>query len=165
MYRLRLYVTGNSSLSSRALANITALCDERLPGRYEIDVVDVLADPKKAAEADVAMTPTLIKETPGPVRWLLGDLGDRARVLRTLGIGEKQRRSKPRRKREESKAEPRPGDRPATPRRSGHDAVAAAAREAARAAARLTHPRERLDTAEDRPNDVATRRANHRNER
>jgi circadian clock protein KaiB len=157
MYRLRLYVTGSSSLSSRALANITALCDERLRGRYEIDVVDVLADPGRAASADVSMTPTLVKEAPGPVRWLLGDLGDRRRVLRTLGIGEHQRRPHKRGDAQRTRRE-------APVRGSNHDAVVAAARAAATAGARLTQPRQRPVDSPD-PAEPDSRRPSQRNER
>jgi len=157
MYRLRLYVTGSSSLSSRALSNITALCDERLHGRYELDVVDVLAEPDRAAEADVSMTPTLVKEAPGPVRWLLGDLGDSKRVLRTLGIGENQRRRRKKSEAQRSRREP-------AVRGSNHDAVAEAARAAAVAGARLTQPRPRSRDGAV-PMEADNLRPNQRNER
>ena len=86
VYRLKLYITGSSSASQRALENLQGICEEHLAGRYELEVVDLLERPGEAEAHDIALTPTLVKVEPSPARWLLGDLADRDRVLRALGV-------------------------------------------------------------------------------
>jgi circadian clock protein KaiB len=85
-YVLTLFVTGASNLSGRAIANVRALCDEHLAGRYTLQVVDVHRDPALMTLHDVVAAPTLIKERPLPKRMLVGDLSDTARVLQALDI-------------------------------------------------------------------------------
>ena len=85
-YRLTLFVTGASELSGRAIANVHALCETHLRGRYTLEVVDVLRDPSSMSAHDVVAAPTLIKEAPLPKRMLVGDLSDTARVLRGLDV-------------------------------------------------------------------------------
>ncbi len=85
-YALTLFVTGASELSRRAIANMRALCEQHLAGRYTLEVVDVLRDPSMMSAYDVVAAPTLIKERPLPKRMLVGDLSDTARVLRALDV-------------------------------------------------------------------------------
>lgn len=71
-----------------ALANVTAICERHLKGRYELAVVDVYQQPALAKAEEVIAIPTLVKREPGPVKRLIGDLSDQKRVLAGLGIGE-----------------------------------------------------------------------------
>lgn len=84
-YKLRLYVAGSSALSSRALRNIKQICSG-LAGHYELHVVDVHQSPALAREAQIVAVPTLVRESPPPVRKLVGDLSDRNRVRRFLDL-------------------------------------------------------------------------------
>jgi circadian clock protein KaiB len=83
---LQLFVTGQTPRSLRALANLRRICDLRLPGRYEIRVVDVLERPQVAEEARVLATPTLIRLAPAPNRRVIGDLSDERRVIDGLEL-------------------------------------------------------------------------------
>jgi circadian clock protein KaiB len=85
-FRLRLYVNGNSPRSTRALQNIKALCEERLNGRYDLEVVNIHQNPKLLKPAQIVATPTLIKSLPLPIRTIIGDLSDKERVLIALEI-------------------------------------------------------------------------------
>jgi circadian clock protein KaiB len=85
-YVLTLFVTGASELSGRAIANVRALCEEHLAGRYTLEVVDVLRDPSMMSTYDIVAAPTLIKEWPLPKRMLVGDLSDTIRVLKALDV-------------------------------------------------------------------------------
>ncbi len=80
-YVLRLYVSGLTPNSARAIANLKALCEERLAGRYELEVVDVFQQPELARADQIVAVPTLIKKLPLPVRRLIGDLSKKERVL------------------------------------------------------------------------------------
>jgi circadian clock protein KaiB len=83
---LRLFVTGNTVRSSQAVANVRALCEEYLPGRYDLEVVDNYQQPKEAANDQINAAPPLIKELPVPVKRLIGDLSDRDKVLVGLDL-------------------------------------------------------------------------------
>jgi circadian clock protein KaiB len=85
-YVLTLFVTGASDMSGRAIANVHALCETHLYGRYTLDVIDVHRDPSLMSVHDVVAAPTLIKEMPLPKRMLVGDLSDTARVLAALDV-------------------------------------------------------------------------------
>ena len=89
-YQLRLYVSGSSPRSSKAVANITSICEEYLAGRYTLEVVDLYQQPGLASEANVLAAPTLVKEQPQPVRRLVGDMSDEDRVLISLNIARKE---------------------------------------------------------------------------
>jgi len=88
-YVLRLYVTGMTPRSTRAVATIKALCDERLGGRYNLEVIDIYRHPALAVGEQIVATPTLVKQLPLPLRRLVGDLSDRERVLFGLDLREK----------------------------------------------------------------------------
>jgi circadian clock protein KaiB len=83
---LRLYVTGLTPRSTQAITNLRALCEGRLAGRYELDVIDLYQQPELAQGAQLVAAPTLIKELPLPVRRLIGDLSDGQRVLVALDL-------------------------------------------------------------------------------
>ena len=85
-YVLHLYITGATPNSTRAVHNIKAICEELLKGRYELLIVDIYQQPELAQQEDLIGVPTLIKRSPGLVRRLVGDLSDRGRVLKALGI-------------------------------------------------------------------------------
>jgi len=86
MLKFRLYVAGDALNSAQALANLTALCRAQLPGRHEIEVVDVFKDPQRALADGIFMTPTLIKLAPSPVRRIVGTLSRTETVLQALGL-------------------------------------------------------------------------------
>lgn len=85
-YQLRLYVTGNTPQSSRAIANITALCETHLKGRYALTIIDLYEHKELARDHQILAAPTLIRELPLPVRRLIGDLSQEERVLVALDL-------------------------------------------------------------------------------
>jgi circadian clock protein KaiB len=89
-YVLRLYVTGKTPNSVRAIANLKELCNQYLPGRYDLQVIDIYQQPKLAEDDQIVATPTLVKELPLPLCRLIGDLSDRERVLVKLDLQQVQ---------------------------------------------------------------------------
>jgi circadian clock protein KaiB len=85
-YRLVLFVSGSTPRSLRAIQNIKKLCEERLRGRYTIDVVDAYQHPDHLKPEHILVTPTLIKKLPLPIRRIVGDLSDKEKVLMGLDI-------------------------------------------------------------------------------
>ena len=83
---LRLYITGHTPRSERALTNLRRICEERMPEQYRLEIVDVLEAPQLADEDWIIATPTLIRLSPLPNRRILGDLSDTAKVLLGLGL-------------------------------------------------------------------------------
>lgn len=83
-YRLKLFITGQTSRSSRAIANLRRICEDELGTEYELNIIDVLERPQMAEDDRILATPTLIKEFPLPVRRIIGDLSDTRQVL--LGL-------------------------------------------------------------------------------
>jgi circadian clock protein KaiB len=86
-YVFYLYISGATPRSQRALTNIKAICDEHLKGRYHLQVVDIFQNPGQTADHDIIAAPTLVKETPLPVRRFVGDLSDTDKVVSGLAIG------------------------------------------------------------------------------
>ena len=80
-YVLHLYVAGMNSKSLQAVENIKCICDEYLPGRYQLDVIDIYQQPILAKNGQIVAAPTLIKELPLPLRKLIGSMSDTERVL------------------------------------------------------------------------------------
>lgn len=78
---LRLYVTDRSPKCLRAIENLRRACEEHLPGRYEIEVVDLLDDPRLAADDQILAVPTVVRKSPAPMRKIVGDLSDTDRLL------------------------------------------------------------------------------------
>jgi len=87
-YAFRLYVADGTPNSAQAIANLTALCDKYLPGRHEIEVVDVFRHPEKALAESIFMTPTLVKLSPAPVRRVVGTLSHARTVLQAMEVSE-----------------------------------------------------------------------------
>jgi circadian clock protein KaiB len=85
-YVLRLFVTGSTPRSARSIFNIRKVCEERLLGRYKLEVVDIYQQPELARQEQIIAAPTLIKELPAPLRKLVGDLSDQERVLMGLDL-------------------------------------------------------------------------------
>jgi circadian clock protein KaiB len=85
-YVLRLYVTGATSRSRRAILNINAVCQQVLQGRYELEVIDIHQNPALAKDEQIIATPTLVKRLPLPLRRIIGDFSDRERVLSGLDL-------------------------------------------------------------------------------
>lgn len=83
---LRLYVTGSTLRSTRAIDNLRRVLESQLPESYDLEVVDVYQHPQAAAEHQILAAPTLIKLQPEPVRRIIGDLSDTERVLRSLDL-------------------------------------------------------------------------------
>ena len=89
---LKLYVTGQTPRSERAIANLRRICQEDLKGEYELIVVDVLERPQLAEDEKIIATPTLIKELPPPLRRVIGDLSDKEKVLLGLDMQSNEQR-------------------------------------------------------------------------
>ena len=89
-YQLRLYITGTTPRSSQAITNIRALCNEFLPGHYDLEVIDIYQQPTAAAEKQIIAAPTLIKELPIPPKRLIGDLSDRDKVMVGLSLSDNE---------------------------------------------------------------------------
>lgn len=85
-YLLRLFVSGTTPRSARAIQNIRALCEEKLQGRYELEVIDIYQHPEMVKTEQVVVTPTLVKKLPLPFRRIIGDLSDTVRVLTGLDL-------------------------------------------------------------------------------
>ncbi|HEY2560050.1 MAG TPA: circadian clock KaiB family protein [Caldimonas sp.] len=85
-WQLRLYVAGATAKSIAALANLRRLCETHLAGRYDIEVIDLLVNPKLAAGDQILAVPTLVRKFPEPIRKIIGDLSDEERVLVGLDV-------------------------------------------------------------------------------
>ena len=86
LYSFRLYVTGATPGSSRAIACIKSFCEQFLKGRYLLEVVDVYQQPDMAGEERIVATPTLVRMSPLPFRRIVGNLSDPQRLQAGLGI-------------------------------------------------------------------------------
>jgi len=91
-FAFRLYVAGDAPNSLQAIANLTHLCETHLPGRYQIEIVDVLLDPKRALTEEIYMTPTLVTDAPYPGHRIVGTLSHTEPILQILGLGAAKRR-------------------------------------------------------------------------
>jgi circadian clock protein KaiB len=85
-WELRLYVAGQTSNSITAFSNLKKICEEHLKGRYKIEVIDILQNPKLARGDQILALPTLVKKLPGPIRKIIGDLSNTERVLIGLDL-------------------------------------------------------------------------------
>jgi circadian clock protein KaiB len=90
-WELRLYVAGQSPRSVAAFSNLKRICEEHLPGRYTIEVVDLVKHPQLAAGDQIVAIPTLVRKLPQPLRKIVGDLRDTERAL----VGLQLRQSMP----------------------------------------------------------------------
>ena len=85
-FTLKLYITGHTPKSERAIANLRRICAGGLEGQYELIIIDVLECPQLAEDEKILATPTLIKELPPPLRRIIGDLSDKEKVLLGLDL-------------------------------------------------------------------------------
>ncbi|HEX2976128.1 MAG TPA: circadian clock KaiB family protein [Bacteroidales bacterium] len=85
-YLLKLFVTGTSPLSARAIENVWSICEEHLKGRYDLEVIDLYQKPELAGAEQIIAAPTLVKKFPLPLRRIIGDLSGRERVLTGLDL-------------------------------------------------------------------------------
>jgi len=83
---LRLYIAGQTPKSIKAFANLKRICEEHMPGRYRIEVIDLVQNPQLAAGDQILAVPTLVRRLPEPVRRIIGDLSHTDRVLVGLDI-------------------------------------------------------------------------------
>jgi circadian clock protein KaiB len=85
-YTLRMYVTGASPNSAKAISNIKNICETHLSGMYELEIIDIYQEPLKAQAEQVIALPMLVKSSPLPFKRLIGDMSDTKKVLRALGL-------------------------------------------------------------------------------
>jgi len=85
-YRLRLYVSGATPRSKRAIENIKAIGEKHLRGNYEMEIIDAYQQEELLRDQQIIVLPTLIKSLPGPLRRLVGDLSDEDKVMLGLGL-------------------------------------------------------------------------------
>lgn len=85
-WQLRLYVAGKTAKAEAALANLKSICENHLAGRYSIEVIDLLVNPKLAAGDQILAVPTLVRKFPTPIRKIIGDLSNKERVLVGLNL-------------------------------------------------------------------------------
>ena len=78
---LRLYTAGQSPKSLAALSNLKRICDEHLAGRYSIEVIDLMKNPRLAKDDEIVAIPTLVRKLPAPLRKIIGDLSNTERAL------------------------------------------------------------------------------------
>jgi circadian clock protein KaiB len=85
-YKLRLFITGSTPRSTRAIENMRRICEENLKGLYDLEVIDIYQNPEATRELQIVATPTLVKMLPEPLRRIIGDLSDKERVLAGLNL-------------------------------------------------------------------------------
>ena len=85
-YILRLYVTGASPNSTRAIANLKIICDKYLKNNYELEIIDIYQQPLLAQSDQIIALPLLIKKAPGAERRMIGDMSNTEKVLKGLGL-------------------------------------------------------------------------------
>lgn len=85
-HQLRLYVAGSTPRSLRAVQNVRQVCESELAGHYSLEVVDIYKEPRRAMEDQIIAIPTLIKQAPGLVRRMIGDLSETAVLRQGLGL-------------------------------------------------------------------------------
>mgnify|MGYP001554520395 CR=1 FL=1 len=88
-YLLKLFVTGKTTRSEKAIVNLKRICENELAGQFELQIIDVLESPEQAEEEKILATPTLIKNLPPPIRRIIGDLSDKEKILQALDVSEK----------------------------------------------------------------------------
>lgn len=88
IFKFRLYVAGDAPNSVQAIANLRAISRAHAPGRHEIEIVDVLREPRRALVDGIFMTPTLVKLAPAPVLRIVGSLSQARPVIEACGLGD-----------------------------------------------------------------------------
>lgn len=94
-WNLRLYVAGQTPKSIIALANLKRICEEHMEGRYTIEVIDLMENPRLARQHQIVAIPTLIRELPSPLKRIIGDLSNTERVLVGLDVQPRGRQVMP----------------------------------------------------------------------
>ncbi|MEA5114455.1 MAG: circadian clock KaiB family protein [Geobacteraceae bacterium] len=89
-YVLRLYVSGLTPNSQRAIENVRRICSEHLEGRYQLEIIDIYQQPIFAKEGQIVAAPTLVKELPPPLRKFIGDMSQTERLLLGLDLRKKK---------------------------------------------------------------------------
>jgi circadian clock protein KaiB len=89
-WNLRLYVAGQTPKCIAAVRNLNQFCEQHLAGKYRIEVVDLLEDPKRARDDQIVAIPTLVRKLPPPLRKIIGDLSNTERVLVGFGLTPRQ---------------------------------------------------------------------------
>jgi circadian clock protein KaiB len=89
-YVLRLYVSGMTPNSLRAVENVRKICAEHLEGRYQLEIIDIYQQPIFAKEGQIVAAPTLVKELPPPLRKFIGDMSQTERILLGLDVRTKR---------------------------------------------------------------------------
>ncbi|MEX2178636.1 MAG: circadian clock KaiB family protein [Gemmatimonadaceae bacterium] len=87
LLRLRLYVAGHADNSQRAIVNLKVICEQYYASAHDIEIVDLLEEPLRALQDGILVTPTLTRVSPLPMRRVIGNLSDTAKVLQALGGG------------------------------------------------------------------------------
>ena len=85
-WELRLYVAGQTAKSVAALANLRRYCEQHVPGRYQLEVIDLLQHPQLAEGDQILAIPTVVRKVPEPIRKVIGDLSNEERVLVGLDL-------------------------------------------------------------------------------
>lgn len=86
MFILRLFIAGASTISMRAITNLRSILDDKLKGKYELEIIDIHQQPLLVKEENIFAVPLLIRKHPHPVKRLVGDMSDAQKVLRGLGL-------------------------------------------------------------------------------
>ena len=86
VWDLRLYVAGHSEKSAAAVSNLKRICEQHLPGRYQIEVVDLIKNPQLARGDQILAVPTLVRKLPSPIKKIIGDLSNTERALVGLDL-------------------------------------------------------------------------------
>jgi circadian clock protein KaiB len=85
-WNLRLYIAGQTPKSMVALANLRRICEQHMDGRYTIEIIDLMANPRLAQQDQIVAIPTLVRELPSPLKRIIGDLSNTEKVLMGLDV-------------------------------------------------------------------------------
>jgi circadian clock protein KaiB len=88
VYVLKLYITGMTPNSQRAVENIKNICEQYLKGRYELEIIDIYQQPALAQQEQIIAAPTLVKSLPAPIRKLIGDMSNKEKIIIGLNLKE-----------------------------------------------------------------------------
>jgi circadian clock protein KaiB len=91
---LRLYTAGQTPKSLAAIKNLKRICEQHLAGRYNIEVIDLMANPRLAKDDQIVAIPTLVRKLPDPLRKIVGDLSDEDRTLVGLQLRRHQEKER-----------------------------------------------------------------------
>ena len=86
LWKFSLYIADGTPRSIRALKNLTVFCERECPGKYQIKVVDILANPRAARTENIVALPTLVRTSPAPMRRVIGDLSDARQLISGLDM-------------------------------------------------------------------------------